>query len=819
MLDDFRIGLRLLLKNRAFSVTAALTLAICIGANTALFSVVHNVLLNPLPVPEPDRILLMGNDYPKAGAGGGENSGVPDYYDRLREVDVFEEQAMYDTRSQNVDLDGTPARVQVTRVTPSFFRLARVPAALGRTFTEAEAEPGNELKAVLTWPLWQSQFGGDPAAIGRDLRVNGQPHTIVGVMPEGFVFEDQGAQLFTPLAFTAEERSDDNRHSNSWHNIGRLKPGASLQQAQARVDALNARNLERFPKYRELLINAGFRTVVQPLPEYIVSDIRPVLYLLWGGALFVLLIGCVNVANLTLARARARTREMATRHALGAGRARLARQLIIESVTLTLAAAAAGLVFGEALLRGLARLDLEALQHGRGISIDATVAAFTLGIALLVGLLLGALPMAGALPADLSTTLREDARTGTAGRGARALRRGLVVTQVAFAYVLLVGAGLLFTSFRRVLEIDPGFRGEGVMTASVVLPKARYAEDDSIVRFTEEALRQVRALPGVSGAGVTDTIPFGAHHSDSVILAEGYQMAPGESLISPTQVAATPGYFESVGATLVSGRFFEESDDGKRNHAVIVDETLARRFWHGADPIGRRMHQPTSIDDLLAITKDTVFVTVVGVIKDVKLGSLTEGTAAIGTYYFPMAQSPSRLLTFAVRTTGDPAILAAPLRAVIQRVDRELPVFDTLTLEQRTARSLMTRRAPVLMSLGFAGVALFLSAIGLYGVLAYLVTQRTREIAIRMALGSTAAGVFRLILREGVILIGGGFLFGTAGAWAVRRGIESQLFGVAAGDPVVLSVVALALAAVAFAACALPAHRAARIDPTLALAE
>ena len=296
-------------------------------------------------------------------------------------------------------------------------------------------------------------------------------------------------------------------------------------------------------------------------------------------------------------------------------------------------------------------------------------------------------------------------------------------------------------------------------------------------------------------------------------------MAPGESLISPTQARASDGYFEAIGATLRSGRFFEPGDEAQAGRVVIVDETLARRFWKDADPIGRRMYLPTSLDDLLAITKDTIFLTVVGVVKDIKQGSLTEGTTSVGTYWFALAQDASRLQTYALRTSGDPAALAASLRTALQRLDRELPVFDSLTLEERTARSLMTRRAPVLMSLGFAGVALFLSAIGLYGVLAYLVTQRTREIAIRMALGSTAGGVFRLILREGVVLIGGGFLLGAVGAWAVRRGIESQLFGVAASDPTVLAAVALALAAVAFAACALPAQRAARINPSLALTE
>ena len=817
MIDDLRLAARHLLKDRAFTLTAALTLAVCIAANTALFSVVHNVLLSPLPVPESDRLLLMQNSYPKAGADSLGYSGVPDYYDRLRGMSVYEEQTAFNTRTRSIDMSGTPTRVRVMQTTPSFFRLVRVPAAIGRTFTEDEGEVGHEKKVVLSHGLWMSQFGGDAAVVGKDLRIDGEPYAIVGVMPKGFNFFDPESVLWTPLAFTDQQKSDDSRHSNNWRNVGRLEPGATLQQAQAQVDAINAANLERFPQYRQLLLNAGFHTKVVGLKDYLVRDIRPVLQLMWAGALFVLLIGGVNVANLVLVRSRARLKELATRLALGAGPWRVTRQLVLESLVLTTVSAAAGLFLGFAVLRLLGSIDIQDLPRGHEIRLDGATVAYALGLATLIGGALGAIPAAALRRSDLTIVLREEGRTGTSGTGARNLRRGLVVAQVAFAYVLLIGAGLLFASFRRILAVDPGFEADGVMAASVSLPASRYQDDAAALAFAEEALRKLRALPGVVHAGVTDTLPLGGNHSDSVILAEGYQMSPGESVISPNQVTASPGYFEAIGATLVAGRFFEDRDDAKAMRVAVVDEQLAKRFWPGADPLGRRMYLPTDINNLLAITDQTVFITVVGVIRDMKLESLTEGR--VGTYYFPMAQSVPFGQDFALRTSGDPAALAGSLRAVLQGLDPELPVFDVATLEQVTERSLVSRRAPVLLSLSFGAVALFLSALGIYGVLAYLVTQRRREIAIRLALGSSAGGVFRLVLREGAWLSGIGFLLGIAGAVALRRGIESQLFGVSASDPLVLAVVTAGLALVAIAACTLPARRATRIDPILALSE
>jgi predicted permease len=815
---DVGTGLRLLRRDKAFTLTAALTLAFCIGANTALFSVVRHVLLRPLPVAEPDRILLMSNSYPKAGAGDLSNSGVPDYYDRLRETTVFEQQALFNRNSVSLGQDGTPTRVQVMNVTPSFFPLLRVAPTLGRPFTEEEGEPGNEKKVVLSDALWHRQFGGDPGVVGHDVRLDGQPYTIVGVMPATFQAVAPDVALWRPLAFTAEQKSDAHRHSNNWWNIGRLKPGATLEQAQAQVDALNAANFERFPQYKEVLLNAGFCTIVDRYADHLVRAVKPTLYLLWGGALFVLLIGCVNVANLVLVRARARLKELATRLALGASPVQIARQLVIENVLLTLAAAIAGLLVGAAALRSLSGFDLQDLPYGSDIRLDGPATLYALGVSLVIGFAMGLLPVVTALPSGLASVLKAEGRSSSGGRDARILRHALVVAQVAFTFVLLVGAGVLFASFQKVLEVDPGFVPEHVTTASVVLPASRYS-DDAFRTFTDDALRRIRALPGVTHAGATNTIPFGSNHSDSVILAEGYEMKPGESILSPNAVDVTPGYFEALGARLVKGRFFTDADKDKAPPVMIVDEKLAARFWPNQDPIGRRLYFPTDINNLVAVNEKTVFITVVAVVRDLKLRDLTEGSKTVGTYYYPMAQDSSQFLTFAVKSAGGDESIPAGLRGVITSLDRELPLFDVQTLGQRTDKSLFNRRAPAMISLSFGVLALLLSAVGIYGVLAYLVTQRTREIGIRVALGSTGRAIFDLVIREGLWLVGAGFVVGGLGMFALRDVLESQLFEVRAGDPRVALGVTLVLALVAFAACALPARRAARIDPKVALSD
>jgi predicted permease len=820
MFSDLRVSLRLLWKDRAFTATAGLTLALCIGANAALFSVVRGVLLKPLALPDSDRIVMAGNAYPGAGVHDPIGASVPDYFDRSRTITAFGEQTLTKTTNRSIDQRGTATSVKAGLVTPSFFRMAGVPPQLGRTFTDREGEIGNELVAVISDPFWRSQFGGEPSAVGRELRIDGRPHTVIGVMPAQFKTLDDEIALWTPMTFTAEDKSDDRRHSNNAIYLARMKPGATIAQAQAQIDALNAANLERYPQFKEILINAKFHTVVMGLQDWMVKDIRPVLYLMWAGALFVLLIGCVNVANLVLVRSRARLKELATRLSLGAGVWRLARQLAIEHLVLTFAACAAGIGIGYAALRAMNVINLQDLPRSQDISLDTIVVLYTLAAAAAIGVVLGLIPVVATLGTNVLAALREEGRTATAGRGAHSLRRTLVVTQVACAFVLLIGAGLLFATFRRVLAVDPGFVTRGVLTAEVSLPAARYPDNAAKRRFTDEALRRLRALPGVTVAGATDSLPLGNNANADAILAEGYTPQKGESLIAPSASRVSPGYFEAIGAKLVAGRFFTDRDNESSTRAIIVDDRLARRFWPNQNPIGRRMYKPgDATDDPTAITAKTEFLTIVGIVSEMKLRSLTDGDKAVGAYFVPLAQNPDSGLSFVLKSVGDPAAMSASLRREIAAIDGQLPVFEMQPMSYWTDRALANRRAPALLSIAFGFVALFLSAIGIYGMLAYLVTQRTKEIGIRVALGSTAAGVFRLVLREGLLLVAIGLIVGGVGSFFLRRTLESQLFGVTVFDPAVLSLVSTLLGAVALAACAVPARRATKIDPVIALTE
>ena len=816
VLQDLRFGSRLLWKDKGFALTTLLTLAVCIGANAAIFAVVHSVLLRPLPFAESDRVVLTYNSYPRAGVIRAD-SGVPDYYDRLRDVAAFEQIAMYRENGFTLGGEGSASRVRATSVTPSFFPLLRARALRGRVFRPEDGEVGGEHKVILSYAAWQRLFAGSDTAVGKDLRINGVPFSIVGVMPADFLFLKADTQLWTPLAFTVQEKADESRHSNNWTMIGRLKPGATVQQAQQQIDALNARNLERFPAMRQALVDAGFHTIAVPLQEDLVSELRPVLYLLWGGVICVLLIGCVNLTNLALVRSSGRLKELATRHSLGAGHLRIARQLLIESTMLTVAGGVGGVLLGRWLLGFLSHLNIDELPRGGEIHMDALVVAAMLALAILIGLVIGVLPVLKLSRVNLNTLLRDEGRGGTSGQGARRARRALVTAQFAFAFILLVCAGLLAASFREVLAIHPGFDPDGVLTAMISLPRAQYKTDAEMLGFTARLLEATRRLPGVQSAGVTTTIPFGGDYSDNVIFPEGYVAGKGESVTSPSELQVSAGYLETMRTRLLRGRLFNAGDTAQAPKRILVDARLAQKFWPNLDPIGRRIYRPEDAQHLLPGPK-TEYSTVVGVVDTVKLMGLVEGDARFGAYYLPYPQAPAHGFALAVRSTGDPLALAATIRRVVAAIDPELPLYSVKTMSQRTEEALVSRRVPMLLALGFAAVALFLSAVGVYGVLAYQVAQRTREIGIRMALGAAARAISGLVVAESARMLALGLGIGLAGAFVASRAMRNLLYGVQPMDPVVLATVTAVLGGVALVAAAIPARRAQRIDPAVALA-
>lgn len=821
LVQDVRFALRLLVRDRTFTLTTTATLALCLAANAAMFAVVHAVLLRPLPFDEPDRLVTIFNAYPGAGVMRASN-GVPDYYDRQAGVAAFEEIANYRTAGATVGSEGqgVAERLTAMQVTPSFFRVLRATPLRGRLFTGEEAEPGHERKVILSYGLWQRLFGGQDAGVGRDLRIDGTPYTVIGIMPQGWHFIDPEVQLWTPVAYTPEQRADDQRHSNNWQQMARLKPGATIEQAQAQIDAVNAKNMDLTPQLKEALINAGFHTRVLNLHDDLVEGNRRTLYLLWGGVLLVLAIGCVNVTNLVSVRASVRLRELATRYALGAGLGRLSRQIVTETVVLAAVGGAVGVALGRWMLTAAPWLGLDRLPRGGEVALDPVAMLFAFALILAVGLIVGVLPVLALGRANLGLVVREEGRSGTASRGARAVRRVLVAGQVAFALVLLVGAGALLASFQRILAVDPGFDPNQTVTGAVALPASTYP-DQSLRATMARILERVRAIPGVEAAGLTTGLPMSGDHSDSVILAEGYQMAPGESLISPVQSRVSDGYFEAMKIRLVRGRYFDARDHERAPRAIIIDERLANKFWPGQDPIGRHMWQPTSAETLMKPPPVEEWFTVVGVVGEVRDAGLVDRPEfrRVGAYYFPLSQSSVRSASLVVRTAQEPASVTASIRRALAEVDPELPFFNVRTMNERIDRSLVDRRTPMILALGFAAVALLLSAIGLYGALAYQVSERRREIGVRLALGASTSTIFGMVVSEGALIVAAGAVFGLIGTFGLRGLLQSQLYETGAMDPAIVAAVSGVLLVVALAACLVPAGRAAATDPVVALGE
>jgi predicted permease len=808
MLTDCRYALRSLLKAPGFTLIAVATLALCIGANSAIFSVVHAILLKPYPWPDSDRLVYVYNSYPLMGLP---NAGVsiPDYLDRRTGVSGFADAAMFTNTNYNLAADGPPERVTGLRATPSLFTTLETAAALGRVFTAADASPGNDHVIVLSHELWKNRFGADPALIGRTIRLNAETYTVIGVMPAGFYFPSPRTQAWVPFTFLPAEKTDDERGNEYSSMIARLKPGASLAAVQRDLDVIQARNAERLADSREFYKTSGFGGRVQGFLEQNVGNIRGMLWLVQAGVAAALLIGCANVASLLLARAVARERELAIRAALGAGRGRLMRLLLTESLLLFLTGGALGLFVAWWGVEALGALGLSTLPRAAGVQVDFSVFAFTLLCALLTGLGFGALPAWSASRGDAAAALKEAGTRGSAGRRTTWLRGALVVGEIALALMLLSTAGLLVRSFGKLEQQNPGFRPDGVITARLDLPPAQYDRPEKRTAFADAALARLRALPGVRAAGLTDVLPFANGNSSGSYSSPDIVVPPGAASPHAQQRSVDPGYFPALGFTLLRGRLFTAADAGAAQKVVVVDQVLVDRYWPGQDPIGKRINRGGD-------ETHPVIWLIVGVVAPIKFQSLEENVTK-ETIYFPYAQRSPGSFMLVVRTDGDPAGLTAAVREAVHTADPELPVYDIRTMQQRMDEVAQTRRAPMLLLSLFSGVALLLAALGVYGVLAFSVAQRTAEFGIRLALGASAGDIAALVLRSGARLVLLGIAAGLGGYLALSQVVGRLLYGVAATDPAALAVAPVVLGLAAAAACLVPVRQAVRVNPLEAL--
>jgi predicted permease len=804
---DLGQSVRSLMREKNFTLTVLAIFALCLAANVAIFAVVDAVLLTPLPFRDPERLVTVFNAYPKANVERA-GSSIPHYLERRQGIAAFEEGAAVRSRGVTIGEAGAPERVDATFATPSFFKVLGVAAALGRTFTEEEGVDGKNQVALLSDSLWRQRFAADPAVAGKTIRINTKPYTIVGVMPAGFHYLSQRARLWVPLAISDDDRKPERRHSNNMEMIARLRPGATVAVAQTQLDALNARALKDDP-YAKLVVDAGFYSSVRDLGADSVAKLQPVLLLLQAGVLFLLLIGAVNLANLLLVRASGRTKEYCVRQALGGSRLQLARSLIVETLVLALAGGVLGLGLGAAGLRGISALAASELPANLALNLNVTVGAVALGGSLLLGLLL-ALPVVWhTLHGNLAAALTVESRGGTTTRAVHRLRHGLIVAQIALAFVLLAGTGLLGLSFARVLAVNPGFRPENVLTGNVALPSAKYKEDKDRLGFVVKLVDALRGLPGVTAVGLTTGLPFSDSGDNNAISIEGRTLAPGESLQAHYTSGVAGDYFSALGVPLREGRLLTQDDSAGDQKVCVVDEEVAHRYWPQGGALGHRLVNgpPDPKADHFTI------VGVVGAVKQNDLGD----QHANGAVYFPYAKYSGSNFTIALRTAQAPEGAGSALRATVLRLDPELPLHDLKAMTARVSDSLASRRVPLLLAGVFAAVALVLAAVGIYGVLAYSVLQRQREIGVRMALGALPEQILRQFLGLGGRMLAIGIPLGLLGAWLAGRTMTSLLFGVEPANPLVLGGTALLLTAVALVACLLPSRRAARVSPMEAL--
>jgi len=807
---DLTYSVRTLFKNPGFTAVAILSLAIGIGANSAIFSVTNAILLRPLRYKDADRLVILWSRSP--GLNVPQDWFSPgQYLDVKTQNTVFDETAISIGASFNLTGQGTPEHVDGARVSSSMFSLLGANSMLGRVLLPEEDQPGKAPTVVLDYGFWQRFFGGDHGVIGRTLTMNGNPFTIVGVMPAEFSLNKevmpavngiQNADLLVPLPMSETARA--NRGNEDFNIFGRLRPGISIAQAQAEMDIIADQMKQQYPA--NYPPNGGLTISVVPLLHQVVGDISLALRVLFGAVGFVLLIACANVANLLLSRAAVRKKEFAIRAAVGASRVRLIRQLLTESMLLALAGGATGVGVAYLTIEGLRIFGPDNIPRLNEVGIDERVMAFTFAIALLTGIAFGVAPALRASRVDLNEVLKEGGRTGSSGRGGNRTRKLLVVSEVALSLLLLIGAGLLIRTYRHIWNAYPGFNSHNVLSLRLSLPSVTYPKPESIVPFFRRVTERLGAIPEVESVATTYSLPM-----STVALAwepiaiEGYVPNGAQELIISNVRIVSPDYFRTMRIPLLSGRYFDGHDTKGAPETVIVDEAMAERFWPNQDPIGKRLQRGGSGS----------WRTVVGVISDAKeYNSEKEPPIAV---YYPFEQFAARNMFLVIRTVRDPAGMTDLITKEIQALDPELPVFDISTMDQRLRDSLSRRRFSMFLLGLFAIVASFLAAIGIYGVMAYSVNERTHEIGIRLALGAQPARVLQLVIGQALILTSFGIATGLAGAFVLTRVMSSLLYGVSATDGVTFVLTPLLLGSVALLASSIPARRAARVDPMIAL--
>jgi putative ABC transport system permease protein len=800
LIRDIQYGARMLIRHRGLTVVAIVTLALGIGANTAIFSVVNAVLLRPLPFDEPEQLVVALTKTSKQPRNW---VSYPDLRDWREQSQLFSEFAGF--AAQSVNLTGTeqPDRLVGSFVTDNFFKTLRVDVALGRGFMPGEDQPEAQRVVIASHAVWRDRFGADPNLLGRSLILNGQPHTVIGVLPESFHFQWGDADVWMPIR--SYPNFSDDRRKPSAAVIGRLKAGVTVTQAQTELDTIAGRLAEQYPE-----TNADRQAEVQGFQDFMVADLKPSLLVLLGAVGFVLLIACANVANLLLARALTRQKEMALRAALGASRVRLVRQLLTETVMLSLVGGALGLllgVWGTDLLAANSPSDLPA---GVTAKLDATVLLFTLGVSMITGVLFGLAPALKFSKPDVYETLKEGGKTSGSGSVRSGARGVLVVSQVALALVLLIGSGLMIRSFANLVGVAPGFNAENLLTLEYRVPRNKYPEGQQQWNFHKQVVEKVRGLAGVTSAAVVLALPYsGNGGSMSFVPLDRAEPAKGDEPTAQRN-SADAFYFSTMQIPLMSGRVFTEQDQAGTPQVVVINQTMSRRYWPDDDPIGKRIRiSGTGLSD------SDIIATIIGVVGDVKHGSLDERSTP--QIYLSFAQNPFIFATLVVRTQPEPMSMTGAVRSAVWSVDKDQPVWKVRTVEFLINRDLGPRRFMMALLAGFAALALLLATIGIYSVISYSVTQRTHEIGVRMALGAKSGDVLRLVIGQGMILILIGIGAGLVAAFGLTRLMSGLLFGVTVTDPFTFAAISALLTIVALGACFVPARRATKVDPMVAL--